>query len=460
MNKGCMKSLLSGVLLLLLAISTRGYALPFNIFPLPGTSLPTQVVLGSSATAFYTVQNNTGTNRINNAVTYLPLNVSQVTTDAAIPNLCGPIFNLAARGTVGDSCTLELRISGAVSAIDPDPHHHLFVCFPGNKTCAGTQFPLNVTVTTTPTPTPTPVAVPKFGYFTNFQGGGTPNNTISICAMNANGSVGTCTLQTDAAAFNDADALVINSAGTRAYILNQDSNTLVTCAVNQVNGTLNTCAITPTAGNITAGGLTLRGNFLYVTSFDVEQVTRCLINADGSIGTCAVTGGTLNFDGINGQIGLNPSGTVAYVANYNSSGITICNVNTTTGLFSSCTPGQGNLINRPLGATVNPAGTYLYVPNSAQAGSLYPNQITICPITPTGLGTCQLASGNGTFDLGQEVSNLQVAQNNIAYVPNQAGTTVSLCPVLSTGLFGTCTTSTGNGTFTLPTSAWITFIQG
>jgi len=113
--------------------------------PKAGTPLPTVLTAGS-ATAFYTVKNNTATTRNNNHVRYLPLNVTQVTNAGG--DTCGPLFNL----TSGGSCTLQLKISGEVNAADRDPHHHLFVCFPGDVTCAGTNYPLNVGAEPPPTP--------------------------------------------------------------------------------------------------------------------------------------------------------------------------------------------------------------------------------------------------------------------------------------------------------------------
>lgn len=120
------------------------YALPFSV--VPKGNLPTAVVQGSSVTALYTIKNNTGSLRANNYIKYLPPNVTQVTSDPAIPDLCGKTFTLQASGQAKDSCTLKLLVDGAVNANDPEPHHHLFACFPGGLTCAGTEFPLNVGV--------------------------------------------------------------------------------------------------------------------------------------------------------------------------------------------------------------------------------------------------------------------------------------------------------------------------
>ncbi len=121
-------------------ICSTNYALPYNVIPKAGTVLPTQLIVGYTATAFYTVTNNTKRSLPNSYVKYLPPNVTQVTADAAYPDICGQTFTLGP----GASCTLELTVSGGVNSLDPNPHHHLFVCSPNVPACAGTNYPLNV----------------------------------------------------------------------------------------------------------------------------------------------------------------------------------------------------------------------------------------------------------------------------------------------------------------------------
>lgn len=65
------------ILLLTLLLScsfTQSYALVFTI--VPNGALPTKVPLGGTVTASYVVTNNTGMQRNNNFVKYLPPNVS------------------------------------------------------------------------------------------------------------------------------------------------------------------------------------------------------------------------------------------------------------------------------------------------------------------------------------------------------------------------------------------------
>jgi photosystem II stability/assembly factor-like uncharacterized protein len=124
----------------------QAFALPFTITPT--TPLPTAMIPGETVNALYTVKNNSSSARANNYVKYLPPFVTQVLQDNTYPDLCGATFNLQPANTNGDSCTLELQISGPVYALDPNPHHHLFVCYPGGTTCAGTLSPLNVSEST------------------------------------------------------------------------------------------------------------------------------------------------------------------------------------------------------------------------------------------------------------------------------------------------------------------------
>lgn len=125
--------------LFLTASNTLCYALPFSIKTKAGTNLPSHVVEGETAIAYYTVANNTMSLRKNNFVKYLPPKVQQVITDNNFNDICGTTFTLQPKGIAGSSCTLKLLISGAVNGNDPNPRHHLFVCFPGGATCSGTE---------------------------------------------------------------------------------------------------------------------------------------------------------------------------------------------------------------------------------------------------------------------------------------------------------------------------------
>lgn len=129
-----------GLLMIILVKSIPTYASAYAVVPKSGATLPTQLVKGNKAHAFYTITNNTQRTLNNGFVKYLPPNVTHITSDSTYPDLCGATFNLIR----GASCTLELLVSGEVLAADTNPTHHLFICSPNVPACSGTSYPLNV----------------------------------------------------------------------------------------------------------------------------------------------------------------------------------------------------------------------------------------------------------------------------------------------------------------------------
>ena len=140
------KILLKVFAILFLTASANSFAGVFEIVPTAGTTLPGVVYFHSSVMAYYTVRNHTHSGRQNNFVKYLPPNVTQITSGGTYADTCGATFNLNGYGQAGDSCTLQLQITGAVNSSDPLQTNHLFVCFPGGLACSGTDAPLNVSL--------------------------------------------------------------------------------------------------------------------------------------------------------------------------------------------------------------------------------------------------------------------------------------------------------------------------
>lgn len=180
------------LLMVLQLAGTTCFALPFKI--VPNGALPTSIQPGEVLPASYIVTNNTASPRSGNFVKYLPPNVS-INTGGA--NACGPVFNLTARNTPGDHCTLYLSVTGQVKANDPNPRNHLFVCFPGGATCAGTPYPLNVTGPTT------------ILYGVTGQNGPTPYSLFTIDTTTGNA--------TFVMSLTAGDGNIIGSDGTTLY---------------------------------------------------------------------------------------------------------------------------------------------------------------------------------------------------------------------------------------------------
>ncbi len=139
-----MSQILRAMLLCSGVLPVVASALPFSITPMSGTTLPHLTFPNSTQSAYYTVRNNTNKVLANNYVKYLPPTVMQNLAETNVTNLCGQWFTLQPSGMVGDSCNLALTIVAPVSALDPNPRHHLFVCTAGGATCAGTPESLDL----------------------------------------------------------------------------------------------------------------------------------------------------------------------------------------------------------------------------------------------------------------------------------------------------------------------------
>ena len=420
-----------GLFLLQLMITTTVHSLPFTI--VPQRPLPTTVHNGGQRDAAYIVTNNTNAARQANQVKWLPPNTT-VGNDG-----CGYSFDLAP----GASCILNLTISGPISAADPNPHHHLFVCFEGGKTCAGTSYPLNVKSISQ-----------QFSYVANQNVNG---NNISIC----NPTFDTCVVQTDPSFSSPAD-VILNDDATIAYVANAVSGKISICPVKSEDGSFNPCRLSDVIYSVAPGypgypGLRIINNYLYASDYNASTVVICPVQPDGMLATCTTTNGNGTFVSPNGRVAFNHACTLAYVPYYwSTDSVSICHVNNLDGSLSGCVAHTDPALFKPMGAYMNPLGNYLYIANGADD-----SHIVICPVHGDGsLGSCTSVT-DPTFALGDYQLNIFVSENQYLYVPNPSGnldgTTLSVCPIQSNGLLGSCSAFTGGGTLHGPTSAWISF---
>ena len=257
-------------------------------------------------------------------------------------------------------------------------------CTAGNG--SGTHVMANVTNVSITCHAPT-------AYVTNLS-----DNTVSICPVNSDGSLGTCTTSTGNGTFSLPNGISLNSSGTFAYVGNASTSTISICPVN----------------------------------------------SDGSLGTCTTSSGNGTFNGPNAVV-INPAGTFIYVPNFNVSTVSICSVNS-DGSLSTCTPSSGNgTFNIPTGISLNSSGTFAYITNSGN------NTVSICPVNNNGsLGACTVnADPTFNFSNGFAACLFMSSTTNYGYIPNDSpNNTISICPINpANGTLGSCTVSTGDGTF-------------
>lgn len=397
-------------LTLLLSFSYASFALPFVITPKAGTTLPTSVSSGSKVTAYYTVSNNTMAARNNNYVKFLPPNTRQITTNATYPDTCGEVFNLTGKGQPGDSCTLQLSISGPISSTDPRTQNHLFVCFPGGLTCAGTPFPLNVSQGE--------ISRTVGAYVTDFSQG-----IVFNCPVE-NGNFGTCTEAGNQFSSGGPTGVALNPQRTFAYIANTTTPFIYYCPINS-DGSFGNCG--PTGDQISGAiGLAINpaGTFAYILNISANTVAYCAIDPAGFLLPCSLTGNIFHT-----PIGIviNKAGTYAYISNSNS--VSGCAIDALTGGLINCTLMNDPAFGFNYAITMNQAETILYI-TQGNANVIY------CPINPDhSLGACQ-PTGNGSgFPIGIAINK----ENTFAFISNLSSNEVQSCPINPNGTFGICT---------------------
>jgi 6-phosphogluconolactonase (cycloisomerase 2 family) len=420
--------LLSLLCILSLIATTMSYAIPFNIVPTVGTTLPTTVVAGSSVPAFYTVTNMTQSSRSNNYIKYLPPNVTQTTGAGLVAgngiNLCGTSFNLAAAGQAGSSCTLILTISGAVNGSDPDPQHHLFVCFPGGKACAGTNYPLNVSQSAS-SKLPGSLAISPFAYSSVVIG------RTSTAAITLTGSSGIANVPVTIVSNNPGVVTVSPSSCT----LSTTSNSCTVTLTGVSAGTATFSATAPGYSTLTSGVLTVNAGFAYVTSATPAQISYCNLNSTtGAFLTCNTSTGGATFNQPQG-IALNPTNTGFYMLDQGitTNSLYYCSINN-DGSVGTCQTTGGSGFTAGRFVKVNPTGTFAYINNGTS--------VFYCPINGDGsVGTCNTTGAFvGTSDIAFNPAG------TISYVTT-GGSTTYYCSVNVNGSFSSCAT-TGAG-FTL-----------
>jgi DNA-binding beta-propeller fold protein YncE len=242
---------------------------------------------------------------------------------------------------------------------------------------------------------------------------------------------------------SDNGNAVLNTPEFPLVYVNNDEATYVSlCPVN-ADGTLGTCV---NASNSQATPIpSQRGivtnaihTFAYIVSTN-NNVWRCPINSNGIFGTCVPSGNPGGVFSTPDDIALNPAGTFAYVSNQLNNRVSICPVNSANGALGPCV-NSSNIFSSPFGIIFNSAGNLAYVTN------VNSNSVSKCPVNPNGtFGTCVGSGSSGFAFNAPRYITLNNAET-VAYVSNGGNSTVSRCPINPDGTFGICTSVGNTGT--------------
>jgi 6-phosphogluconolactonase (cycloisomerase 2 family) len=250
---------------------------------------------------------------------------------------------------------------------------------------------------------------------------------------------------------NDTTPNEVNLTGSNtpteprfAYIANNGNNTITHCDITAEDPYLINCSASNTDSRFSGPrSITFNaaGTFAFVTNGSTFNISRCTVNTTTGILESCDAGSVYDMQAqIFNGITFNNDGDIAYVSDQtflDSKGIHQCDFDSDNGLISDCTP-SGLNFSRPNGVTLNAAGTIAYIPNSAN------NTISVCPVNA---GTGALEPCTVFTDPNSTISNpsnvtLDPA-GKYAYIGNSNGgqdnNAISVCPINSTtGALSAC----------------------
>ena len=209
------------------------------------------------------------------------------------------------------------------------------------------------------------------------------------------------------------------------YVANNGANTISSCALN-VDNSLGTCATTG-SGFTTPYGVAFDGIYAYVTN-DVgtmgSLISECTLGASGTLGSCASTGGN-SFTSAT-AVTVNAAGTYAYIEQ--SAGLDVCAVNGGSGALSSCVV-TGSAYEPLAGFALSTDGVHAYAVHAA-------NTLDLCTLTTNGtIVSCAASPAAVT----QAQAALAVQNGNL-YVSTTSGA-LYVCSLGSTGGINSCQTT-------------------
>src|SRR3990167_2484566 len=215
-----------------LAVSSVSFAA--SIFTITPASTAVSVYTDSAVHITYTVTNNSGIDM--SAMSYVASTASILSAGTTCERTlaknasCTVVTSYTAPSTPG-SLTLSLGVCGQ------------------NGNLCNRSPNVNVTVTSPP---PTPVVLFQKAYFAIGGDFSTPNSVYK-CSVGNTGTLSSCQRFTDSSSFIFySQDIIVNSATTFAYVLNQGDSRIAVCHVSSTTGALSNCTSRTSSINVTS----------------------------------------------------------------------------------------------------------------------------------------------------------------------------------------------------------------
>lgn len=273
------------------------------------------------------------------------------------------------------------------------------------------------------------------------------NNTITRCLYNhATGALTNCQ-NGGGEGFDGPNSMAINPEENRMYIVDMDTYSVRTCALDLKTGTLSGCASTGASFSPylpTDIYLNSSGTKAYVSAFTFDHYTSfiftCDVNTTSGAFTNCLSSGADKMQ-LPYYFSLNANKSRAYISNAVDSTITRCTINDVTGAYTNCqtaaTPPISN-INFPLGSAINNNESLVWVSNYNQAS------VTRCEINQTNYNFENCIDANAT-NLDEPLTITLNTDNTLAFILNQDSQDITRCEISPVnGLFSSCQKITGS----------------
>ena len=317
---------------------------------------------------------------------------------------------------------------------------------------------------TTPRSGQSSVAYNGYLYIVGGNGGGTLQNDIQYCPLNSNGSVGTCTQQTNkfttarmqhSSIVYNGYLYIVGGYDGSSTCTNNVCNDIQYCPLNS-NGSVGTCTQQTnafTTGRYSHASVEYNG-YLYiiggndgVSSTRLSDIQYCPINSNGSVGSCIDKNNAFTI-GRSGLSSLVYNGNIFIIGGNLSNDIQYCPVNA-NGSVGACNQQVGAFTTPRDAQTAAVYNGYVYViggnasngnPTGCTSASIC-SDIQYLKITDRGFSGVGASTDQTSAFTSARVGHASAVYNGYLYIVDGSPQLkdIQYCPLNNNGSVGTCT---------------------
>ena len=223
-----------------------------------------------------------------------------------------------------------------------------------------------------------------------------------------------------------------------AYIAQLDTNGVVVCTLDSV-GAYSDCAVADVeAGtkpqNVQGIVLNQAGTRAFMTLNSTDNVMQCDVNDTiGAFSNCTTTAVTspTGFDAHYGMLTLNPNESLAYLVDEHSGAARVVACAISSGVIQDTCTDVGmpsGSSEAPAGITLNAAGTKAFVHNDTSSNTLF-----VCAVAGTTFSACNAVSGGGAVSFMAPTASVLSHDESRIYITDSSANKIYICDSSTVG---------------------------